>query len=270
MGGPDGAITTGREAPGEPPATDDETAARLTPWRDLYFDAATSLNRGLVIGLLCGALIGGVGGRLAMFVLRVTSDESVRGLKTDDDFTIGEFTGDTVFLVAFAALLGAAGGLLYILGREWLPPRARPAVCGLFFGTLGGSAFVEPGGIDFTLLEPLWLAVAMFIALPALYGVALSALIERRIVQAKSAESNRGRRGWVSILRFLPLGLILVGGPFGVAAALLGALLIAANRSGEVARVWRSMPAVWLGRGALAVATGLAGFELFSDAADIL
>ncbi len=237
------------------------------PWRALYFDAATFLSRGLLFGFLCGALIGGVGGRLAMFVLRLTSDASVRGLQTDDEFTIGEFTFDTVFLVGFGAALGAVGGLLYMAGREWLPQRARPALSGLLFGTLGGALVIEPGGVDFTVLEPLWLAIAMFIALPALYGAALSAAVERSTDRAASHEPRKGVRRWLAVL---PLGFILVGGPFGLAALLLAAILVAVNRSGVVLRVWRSMPAVWLGRGMLVVAVGGGLFELIRDANDIL
>ena len=40
-------------------------------------------------GAVAGLAIGGVGGRLAMLLLRLTSDPSLRGLPTDDDFTIG-------------------------------------------------------------------------------------------------------------------------------------------------------------------------------------
>lgn len=237
------------------------------PWRARYFDAATFLSRGLLIGFLCGALIGGAGGRLAMFVLRLTSDDSVRGLQTDDEFTIGEFTLDTVFLIGFAAVLGAVGGLLYLAGREWLPRQARPAMSGLLFGTLGGALVIEPGGIDFTVVEPHWLAVAMFIALPALYGAALGAAIERSTDRAASRASGEGRRRWLGVL---PLGLILVGGPFGVAALLLAAILVAVNRSGVVVRAWRSRPVIWLGRSVLVVAVGGSLFELFRDANDIL
>ncbi len=257
----------GRRIPGDASATDDRTAARRTPWRALYFNAATFLSRGLLIGLVCGALIGGVGGRLAMLILRLTSDDSVRGLKTDDEFTIGAFTGDTFFLVIFTALLGAIGGLGYLLGREWLPRRARPAVSGLFFGTFGGVVVIQPDSIDFTLLEPRWLAVTMFIVLPALYGVALSAFIERRPVLAGSRERRRGLRGGLSIL---PLSVVLVGGPFGVAVALLGGLVIAANRSGAVVRGWRSTPAIWLGRSGLVVTMGGSGFLLVRDVAGVL
>ena len=38
---------------------------------------------------MAGLLVGGVGGRVAMLLLRLTSDPRLRGLETDDGFTIG-------------------------------------------------------------------------------------------------------------------------------------------------------------------------------------
>ena len=85
----------GRSPPLDPEpsaATSGAAVGGLRSWTAVYGDAATFLGPGLLVGLVCGALIGGVGGRLAMFVLRVTSDGSLHGLQTDDDFTIGKFT----------------------------------------------------------------------------------------------------------------------------------------------------------------------------------
>lgn len=62
---------------------------------------------GIYGGLVCGALVGGIGGRLAMLFLRVTSDPAVRGVETDDGFVIGEVSFDTGSLVFFSAGMGA-------------------------------------------------------------------------------------------------------------------------------------------------------------------
>lgn len=56
-----------------------------------------------------------------MFLLRLTSDDSLRGIETDDGFIIGRFSGDTVFLLGAGAFVGAFGGLIYLGLREWLP-----------------------------------------------------------------------------------------------------------------------------------------------------
>ena len=114
-----------------------------------------------------------------MFVLRVTSDTSLHGVKTDDDFIIGRFSAETLFLIIATAALGVLGGIVYLGVRTWLPERQRAPLAGVFGGIVGGALVISPDGLDFTRLEPLPLAVAMFIALPALYGATMSLFVER-------------------------------------------------------------------------------------------
>jgi hypothetical protein len=64
----------------------DGSAMKQLTWQDLSSPGAT-LAAGVSSGSVAGLLIGGVGGRLAMFVLRLTSDPALRGAKTDDGFT---------------------------------------------------------------------------------------------------------------------------------------------------------------------------------------
>ena len=40
---------------------------------------------------------------------------------------------------------------------------------------------VHPTGVDFRVLEPLWLAVALFVLIPAVYVVLLVVLVERAL-----------------------------------------------------------------------------------------
>ena len=44
---------------------------------------------------------------------------------------------------------------------------------------MGGSQLVHDDGVDFTLLEPRWLAVAAFVALPGLAALVVVVLVER-------------------------------------------------------------------------------------------
>lgn len=134
---------------------------------------------GVVGGFICGLVIGGAGGRLAMFLLRLTTGDSVTGVESDDGFTIGAFTSDTMFLLAATAFLGAFVGIVYSLLRGWLPERFRGAATGGFLALAGGAAVIRPDGVDFTLLKPLPLAIAMFVLLPGLYGASMSAVVER-------------------------------------------------------------------------------------------
>ena len=232
-------------------------------WRIDARLATARLGAGLLAGLLCGFVIGGIGSRLAMFVLRVTSDPSLQGMETDDGFIIGRFSGDSAFLILFATALGVGGGLFYLLVRGWLPERARPAVMGALGATVGGAAIIRPDGIDFTLLEPLWLAIAMFVALPALYGVTMVFLTERWL---RSAE-ERSRAGWLAIL--LPLMALGAGGPIGLILFVVLVAGWALNRRIPIAHLWRSPGVTWLGRAALLAVFGLTGTELMRDTIEV-
>jgi hypothetical protein len=226
--------------------------------------ALAFVNRGFLRGLACGAVIGGLGGRLAMFVLRLTSDSSLHGVQTDDDFTIGEFSTGTIFLVLFTTLLGGFFGILYLAIRRWLPERGRPALYGVFCALVGGAIVVSPGGTDFTALSPLSLAIAFFVLLPGLYGAAVSAWVERSVRAAPMQGS-----GW-RWLALLPLLLLLITGPFAMAALLVLVLVVVGNRSGRLLELWHSAVVTWLGRLAVAAVTVVSGVELARDAAEIL
>ena len=114
-----------------------------------------------------GFLIGGIGGRLAMFILRLTSDDFVRGVESDDGFTIGEFSLQTAFLLIVTAAVGSIAGIVYMATRPALPARWRRAMWTTVCGAAGGAVIIHGDGVDFTVLEPRALAIAMFIAIPA-------------------------------------------------------------------------------------------------------
>jgi hypothetical protein len=234
-------------------------------WQSDLKAAARHLASGIWGGLIPGAVIGGIGGRLAMLVLRLTSDSSLHGLETDDEFVIGKFSGDTFFLVLFTTALGALGGLFYLGVRGWVPKRHRALVMGLFGGAFGGATIIRPDGVDFTLLDPLWLAVVMFIALPAFYGVAMSTLVERFLARAESRDRSQG---WVAAL--LPLAVLGIGGPFGLFALLIAGLVWNINRTVPLAAFWNSAVVAWVGRAALVGVGLLATSTLVKDVAEVL
>ena len=231
--------------------------------------ALTRIASGLWGGLLSGFVIGGLGGRLAMFVLRLTSDPSLHGMETDDEFIIGRFSPDTFFLVIFTAVLGLLGGIFYMVVRGWFPERARPVAMGIIGAAVGGALVVNPGGIDFTLLEPLPLAIAMFVVIPAGYGVATSLLTERFL---RSAEA-RSKRGWIIVV--LPLLPILALGPLGILVLLASfgvwaAGMVLSRSFPSLVGSWTSAPVAWPGRVAIAALTVYAGIELIKDSVEIL
>jgi hypothetical protein len=133
----------------------------------------------LAAGALAGLLVGGVGGRAAMLVLRLTSPDGVRGLESDDGFTIGRFGTATAFLLLLCAVLGALAGLFLVVIRPLLPRRGGPAAYGVFGGVVGGAAILHDDGIDFALLRPRELAVVLFVAIPGLGAWAIAVLADR-------------------------------------------------------------------------------------------
>jgi hypothetical protein len=242
------------------------TVAASVPWQQDLAPSARRLSAVVVAGLVSGVAIGGVGGRLAMFVLRVTSSDAVRGLESDDGFVIGRVSAETLFLLLFTGVLGVLGSLAYLAVRGWIPAGSRAAWTGVFGAAFGGSGVVHPDGIDFVLLQPLWLAIALFVALPALYGVAMSLLVERGL---RRADEGRGGRLWfLGLVPLLALGLF---GPTGIAllALIAGAWWLGRSAPAVVA-LWRSPPVVWAGRTILLAVTAWSALLLVRDAAEIL
>jgi hypothetical protein len=242
-----------------------QTETGVDPSVSLVF-GARRLAAATAGGFLAGLLIGGVGGRLAMLLLRVTSDASLHGLETDDGFEIGVFTGATAFLLGVTALLGAIGGVFYLVARRLIPPLLRPWTMGVLAGAVGGVLVLRPGELDFTLLEPLLLAVVLFVALPALYGVALALLVERLL---REDSIMRRRRVWIAGL--LPLVPLVLFGGVGVLVVLVGLAAWWTARTFPVtAAWWRSSVATWIGR-VVPAPMGVASLVgLVGDVVDIL
>jgi hypothetical protein len=235
-------------------------------WQQDLMASARRVSACIVGGFLMGGVIGGIGGRLAMFVLRLTSDSSLHGAKTDDGFIIGRFSGDSLFLLIFTSGLGVLGGILYLAVRSWLPQRRRAVLAGVFGGVVGGAFFIRPDGLDFTRLDPLPLAVAMFITLPAVYGVTMSLLVERLL-----REDSGWSRSRVWFLGLIPLVAIGAFGPLGIGVLVVMIGLWAIHRwSPEATSLLRSLAVVWIGRAVLLALTALGLVRLIEDIDQVL
>jgi hypothetical protein len=134
---------------------------------------------GAAAGAIAGFLVGGIGGRLAMLLLRLTSPDAVIGAISDDGFEIGVVSTDTVNLVGSMTMLGGINGVLYAAVRTAIPPRLRLPLWATFAALFGGANFVHYDGVDFTLLEPALLAILLFIALPGVAAALVVFLVER-------------------------------------------------------------------------------------------
>ncbi len=232
---------------------------------DDLLDLARPLSAVVGAGALSGFLIGGVGGRIAMLLLRLTSDPGVRGLTSDDGFTIGVVSSATTFLLGATTLLGVLGGVAYLLVRSWLPPRVRPIVFGVLCGLVGGALVIRPGGVDFTRLEPRWLAVAMFVALPAAYGVAASRLAERALPRAPGFGRVRAVLGSLVVV-VVPV----LAGPTGLAIVVVALVVFLIARAVPgAAGAWSSAPVAWMGRATLVALGVAAAVALGRDVLDV-
>jgi hypothetical protein len=177
--------------------------------------AVVSVRATVLAGIWLGVLVGGVGGRLAMLVLRILSPATVHGVISDDGFFIGRVTlKGTYDLLSFCAAIGIIGAAAYRLVDHWLigPGWVRQVTSALGAGAVVGSILVHPNGVDFRLLRPLELAVAFFVLIPALFGFFVGPI--EKFLARPDAWPNRGRRGWivpiVSALVFPPVLIVVV------------------------------------------------------------
>ncbi|HUP74976.1 MAG TPA: hypothetical protein VM282_18165 [Acidimicrobiales bacterium] len=212
-------------------------------------------------GGFAGFLIGGIGGRLAMFVLRLTSDARARGVESDDGFTIGEFSLQTGFLLLVTAAAGSFAAVVYMTVRPALPARWRRAMWTMLCGAVGGAAIIHSDGVDFTLLEPTSLAIAMFIAIPAGGGWLMAYFID--CWQPWWARDRRKTAiASVAVVPIFLAGVGIVPGTVIVAVAII-AILSQVGTLRTVARHVAIRAAVCLGLAALTA------FELVDLTGDV-
>jgi hypothetical protein len=214
---------------------------------------------GTAAGAIAGFVAGGIGARLAMRVLALTTP-SMEGASTEAEAIVGEITaGGTFFLVLFGTALGVGGGLAYLALRRWLPARGRGLVYGLLLLALISPLLVDPDNKDFYILEPAWLAITMFAALPVLFGLIVAPL-QAGLEPFFTRDRTCGATISVLVLGLLPLGL---GGPVAVAVVLAVGAGLALGHSTDAARLLEARAVVVAGR-VLLIAVTLFGLVAFA------
>ncbi len=233
-----------------------------------WLDDLKMLGRWITLGIsaggLGGLLVGGIGGRLAMLLLRFTTEDSIKGIESDDGFLMGRFTfGDTFGLLLTCTLLGIVGGLVVVFGRPFFPKRYVLIGWPLAAGAIVGSIIVKSDGVDFTLLEPKLLAILMFIAIPALGALLIVWLIERW----QAWWWTDWKRTLVAAIPGLPA---LIFFPLGIMAALVGLGWFAALRVPGVRKLPALLPIRILALAVFGSLTGLGLLALGNDVLEIL
>jgi hypothetical protein len=115
-------------------------------------------------------------------------------------------------------MLGASVGIIGAAAYQCVAPRLigpawfRRATVALAAGAVVGSMLIHSDGVDFRVLKPTWLAIGMFIALPALFGAAIAVAVDRI-----SAAHSRGVEA--PLRRVLPVVLVVM---FPITVILLG------------------------------------------------
>jgi len=98
----------------------------------------------------------------------------------------------------------------------------RRVTVGLTAGALVGSLVIVPGGVDFTFLEPTWLAVALFVGLPIVSGILLTLAVD--LVATPDSWTGHGRTAWllpVVLLALVPPAALVLAPVVVLVAVLL-------------------------------------------------
>ena len=188
------------------------------------------LTVGITAGAVSGLIMAGVGGRLAMRILAATASDDVQGRITEANEIVGEITlgGSLGFIFFTGLLVGFPSGVGFLLLRRWLP---RGLIGGLTFGALLLVLFstrldpLRQDNVDFDLVGPGWLAVAIFVAMGLGHGMLLAAFAGRFSRTLPLISKDRK-----AVSRYLPLVILLPAPPVAVLAILVGGVYAAASR----------------------------------------
>jgi hypothetical protein len=229
----------------------------------------------------CAAVIAGlvsaVGSRLAMSLLASLNPEDA-GIRSDDDFVIGQVTfGGTAQLTAATLQLTLVGAAFYLLLRPFLvgTGAVRVVTSAIGFGVTFAAVIIHPDGVDFTRLEPLWLGIVLFVAVPVIVVAVFSALAEYWLRDGSwfMTAPRSHVRPWLASWVFAGIFLVVLVPVFVIAVVLLSS-----NTSPDVGLEGgqndrkSGLPVGFkrLGQALLVAIAGLGAFSLANDISTIL
>lgn len=237
------------------------TRRRLT--RDLVIRKVVAVGSAAA----CAGLLIAVLSRLAMGLLASLNPEDA-GIRSDDEFVIGQLTlGGTAQLTASCIQLTLIGAALYLLVRPFLigTGAVRVITSALGFGVTFAAVIIHPGGVDFTRLEPLWLGIALFVALPTVLVAVFAVLAEHWLrdeswfMTAASSRVTPLLALWI----LSGIGLVLLGPLFVIV------MLVTDGGARDADQPPRGGIPVALKRSGQAVLVAIAGLGLIGLANDV-
>jgi hypothetical protein len=167
-----------------------------------------------------------------------------------------------LFLLAITTGLGAIVGVLYVAVRQALPSAWRRVAWTFVGATFGGSAILHADGVDFNLLEPTWLAVAMFVAIPAGGAALMAAWVES---WDRWWFTDRRR----TIAAALP-ALVLVPLIFPLLVAVAAVVVVSIASQSVRVRAAVRLVGPPIGQAGLVIVAALSSWALFNDITEIL
>ena len=150
-----------------------------------------------------------------MRVVFLSSNDGVRGLTSDDGFEIGTISSATMFLLVFSAILGGIAGFgvgiirMVTSGPVW----AVAIGVSLAAAAFAGAGIVHTDGVDFRLLDPLWLTIGLFVLIPGLWGATVVVATERLLrtnIEGLPRRVHRrywGASGWMLLVVITTIGV---------------------------------------------------------------
>jgi hypothetical protein len=175
---------------------------------------SAALRRAAGAGAIAGVISAGIGSRIAMRIITLLNDEQ-EGTPTDANAVVGEVTFEgTLQLLILGAILGVAGGLVYLGLRRWLwvPAPWRGVAYGALSLVTVGHVLFDTHNVDFQIFEPILVVIALFAALFLVNGVIVAAMLDRLHPGPPPAVSTR-------VPRAVAAGLAVI--------VMLGSLLMA-------------------------------------------
>ncbi len=152
---------------------------------------------GTVAGMVAGAVSGGIVGRLAMRLVALMAEPWQQGMATDNGNAVGEITfSGSLGLLVLTALIGIAGGMLYVILRPWLPGTGlvRGAVFGGLLLLSSGWLIMDPDNPDYRRFGDTEVNVLLFSAIYIVFGLIVAPLadrLDRRIPAPWPVRSHR-------------------------------------------------------------------------------